>query len=412
MATPLIITSCSKSAFNWPPLENDKSLLIIGPKYRNDTEEPYRNIQVLTSAISKASNEVISKRTDKEGQGFDQIKVYNWILDQEKLGFFWSRIEKSLSLPDFQDRSTFLKNTIINYSEEKELQGFLLAMRFTPVFDPLLKTRHLEGFRLIYFSSDEMEINFFKIPVQLEAPDEESLLKEQIKRLINSLDYSSASLERMGFFHMEGGCFYTGDNQLEEECVDEFYVGKFPVTKKQWGDVMMISGLDGNIPEKIPVSNMSWIEIQNFLNRLNEKSEYSYRLPTGIEWEYACRAGGKNVAYGTRSGSISAEEANYTDIRNEVISNGITAVDYYPSNQQGLYDMSGNTWEWTQDPFLSSSNKGFFRSLFDRFSTTSNKRAVRGGSFDNSANEVRCSSEQLVSESIGAPDMGFRLVIE
>ncbi len=410
--TTLTFASCSKSALNWPPMENDTPLLIIGPKYKNNTEEPYGNIKLLTDAISKASGDYISQKKGENDQGFNQIEVYNWILDSRKLGFLWRQIEKSLTMSNPQDREQFLKTSVINYFEEHEFQGFLLALRFSPVLKSQMKNRHLEGFRLIYFSPDEMEFNFFKIPVLLEGSGKEVILREPIKHLISSLEYSSASLERMGFSRVEEGCFLAGDDLLEEECTDEFYFGRFPVTQRQWGDVMNATNPDKNRSSRTPAINVSWSDIERFLEILNDESDHHYRLPTGLEWEYACRAGGKTIAYGTLSGSISAGEANYTDVKEGIMSKGISTVDYYPPNRIGLYDMTGNTWEWTLDQALYNDREGFFGSLMRRFSKIPKKRTVRGGSFDSTAQGVRCSSEQLVSESIGSPDMGFRLVME
>ena len=153
---------------------------------------------------------------------------------------------------------------------------------------------------------------------------------------------------------VKGGCFKMGndygiydtwDEQPEHEvCLSDFHLGTFEVTQKQWQAVM------GNNPAKLkecgpdcPVESISWLDIQVFLKRLNKKSGKHFRLPTEAEWEYAARSGGKKEKYA--GGNSLGQLAWYQDNSG----NRIHPVGQKQPNGLGLYDMSGNAWEWVQD---------------------------------------------------------------
>lgn len=124
-----------------------------------------------------------------------------------------------------------------------------------------------------------------------------------------------------------------------------FYMGKYPVTQKQWGKVM------GNNPSKFkgedrPVENVSWNDVQEFIKKLGEKEEtYKYRLPSESEWEYSCRAGTQTRYFFGDDESKLNEYAWY-----EKNSGSEThPVGQKKPNPWGLYDMHGNVWEWVKD---------------------------------------------------------------
>jgi formylglycine-generating enzyme required for sulfatase activity len=121
-----------------------------------------------------------------------------------------------------------------------------------------------------------------------------------------------------------------------------FWMGKYPVTQAQWQAVM------GNNPSSnkdagldAPVDKVSWDDCQRFLARLNGlQSQWTFRLPTEAEWEYACRAGTEGEAYGNLD-AIAWYSGN---------SGGtVHPVGQKQPNAFGLYDMLGNIWQWCQD---------------------------------------------------------------
>jgi len=135
------------------------------------------------------------------------------------------------------------------------------------------------------------------------------------------------------------------DNETQHEVTltKPFYMGKYEVTQEQYEAVM------GNNPSiktkgaKLPVTDVSWEDCQEFIKKLNAKSNGGYRLPTEAEWEYACRAGTTTeYFYGD---SITKSDANIDDRAG----GSIKAVGSYKPNAFGLYDMHGNVFEWCED---------------------------------------------------------------
>lgn len=129
--------------------------------------------------------------------------------------------------------------------------------------------------------------------------------------------------------------------------LDGFFIGQFPVTQAAWVAVM------GNNPSTFisprrPVDTVSWNDIvHEFLPRLNNLTGKTYRLPTEAEWEYAARGG--QVGEGYRyAGSDKLDEVGWYD-RNEKKETREVGLQY--PNELGLFDLSGNVWEWCADWF-------------------------------------------------------------
>jgi len=159
-----------------------------------------------------------------------------------------------------------------------------------------------------------------------------------------------------------------GEPQHEVTITKPFFMGKYEVTQEQWESVM------GKNPSevkgaKLPVTRVSWDDCQEFINKLNAKTNGGYRLPTEAEWEYACRAG-TTTAY-SYGGNLTKSDAN-------IDGRSTKAVGSYKPNAFGLYDMHGNVSEWCED---------WYGSLQDGEVTdpkgpaTGSTRVSRGGSF-------------------------------
>ena len=189
--------------------------------------------------------------------------------------------------------------------------------------------------------------------------------------------------------------------QHEVTITKPFYMGKYEVTQEQW------EGVIGNNPSdkkgaKLPVTDVSWDDCQEFIKKLNEKTKGGYRLPTEAEWEYSCRAGTK-TAY-SFGANITPKNANYDGSKIDKP----VKVGSYKANAFGLYDMHGNVWEWCEDWY----GKYPKDSVTDPKGPNSGEyRVLRGGSFYGYARLTR-SANRVNS---GSPDdrdfnLGFRLV--
>ena len=190
------------------------------------------------------------------------------------------------------------------------------------------------------------------------------------------------------------------DNETQHEVTlsKPFYMGKYEVTQGQWENVMGSNPSSNTKGEKLPVTNVSWEDCQEFIKRLNSSNNGGYRLPTEAEWEYACRAGTKTMY--SVGGNLTKSDANFDG-------SSIKTVGSYRPNAFGLYDMHGNVWEWCEDWL------GDYRAeavTDPKGPTNGTNRMLRGGAFTNNVSEARSSFRiNNISPSSWHVNVGFRL---
>jgi formylglycine-generating enzyme required for sulfatase activity len=211
---------------------------------------------------------------------------------------------------------------------------------------------------------------------------------------------------------VQGGTFRMGCTGEQHSCEDDekpvhevavssFYMGKYEVTQAQWKTLM------GSNPSyfkggNLPVENVSWNDAQMFIERLNAATGKQYRLPTEAEWEYAARGGNKSKG-NVYSGSNFVENAAWMTIN----SGGAThPVGTKMANELGIYDMSGNVYEWCYDWYgsypASAQN--------DPTGTSSgSNRVLRGGSWNTYAGGCRVAYRNYNSPGASGFDLGFRV---
>lgn len=213
--------------------------------------------------------------------------------------------------------------------------------------------------------------------------------------------------------YVEGGTFTMGatEEQGSEAEVDEkpahqvtvsdFYIGKYVVTQAQWKAVM------GSNPsnwkgDDLPVENVSWNDIQEFLRKLNAKTGRRYRLPTEAEWEYAARGGNKSRGY-KYSGDNNIDAVAWYDGNS---GKRIHPVGRKSPNELGLYDMSGNVWEWCQDWYDSYSGSD---QTDPAGPSAGSIRVLRGGCWFSSAELCRVAN-RFSYAPVNRNSHGLRLV--
>ena len=206
-----------------------------------------------------------------------------------------------------------------------------------------------------------------------------------------------------------GGTFQMGGNYIDELPVhsvtlSDYYIGQTEVTQELWKAVMGSSpSYSDYVGAKNPVNDVSWNDCQEFISKLNRLTGGRFRLPTEAEWEYAARGGNKNCGY-KYSGSdyFLGSVAWYKDNSGSEVH----PVGSKSPNELGLYDMSGNVWEWCSDWY------GDYPSSPQTNPTgpsSGSGRVLRGGCFDHE--DFFCRSACRIS--IGPTDLGsffgFRL---
>jgi len=218
------------------------------------------------------------------------------------------------------------------------------------------------------------------------------------------------------FVKVKGGTFTMGcQNERDKDCEDEekpahqvtlrdYYIGQTEVTQAQWQAVMGDNPSRFNGCGDCPVEQVSWENIQDFLKKLNARGGGQYRLPSESEWEYAAR-GGLNSKGTLYAGSqYAGNVAWFTDN-----AGGKThPVKMKIPNELGLYDMSGNVWEWCADCWHDN-YKGHPTDGTAWMSGGCGRRVLRGGSWYDDDRLVRVSVRYSGYPDSWSNDGGFRL---
>ena len=217
--------------------------------------------------------------------------------------------------------------------------------------------------------------------------------------------------------HVRGGTFKMGCTAEQDDCGDEekpvhrvqvsdFEIGKYEVTQEVWEAVMgknpSAFALDDEDYSQHPVENVSWNDVQAFLKKLNEMTGAGYRLPTEAEWEYAARGGQRSKGYEYAGSETPGLVAWYGG------SWGTSPVGEKHPNELGLYDMSGNVWEWTADCW----NGEYVGAPSDGSAWQSGDclvRVLRGGSWYDRPRDLRSALRIRITAWFRNDYNGFRL---
>ncbi|MBQ2188510.1 MAG: formylglycine-generating enzyme family protein, partial [Bacteroidales bacterium] len=219
-----------------------------------------------------------------------------------------------------------------------------------------------------------------------------------------------------GTFTMGGTSEQGSDAESDEKpthsvTLSDYYIGKLEVTQELWravmGDEPTYNG--GWTDEygkgtNYPAYRVSWNDVQEFIRKLNQKTGANFRLPTEAEWEYAARGGNKSNGY-KYSGSNSIDDvAWYTSNSGSKTH----PVGTKSPNELGIYDMSGNVWEWCQD-WKGSYSSG--SQTNPQGQSSGSPRVLRGGSWRNNAEDCRVSDRNADPPGHRILNVGFRLAL-
>ena len=196
---------------------------------------------------------------------------------------------------------------------------------------------------------------------------------------------------------------YSNEKPTHQVTLSSYYIGETEVTQALWTAVMgnNQSNFKG---DNNPVEKVSWNDCQKFIEKLNSLTGKKFRLPTEAEWEYAARGGNKSKGY-QYSGSNNLDDvAWYTKNSNYKTH----PVKTKQPNELGMYDMSGNVWEWCQDWY---GNYGSDSQTNPKGPSSGSGHVYRGGSWF--ANAVVCRSANRTGHTPGLRDcdLGLRLVL-
>jgi len=221
--------------------------------------------------------------------------------------------------------------------------------------------------------------------------------------------------------YVEGGTFQMGYNAsrdgeyadylasskpLHTVNLDGFWIAKTEVTQAQWKAVMENnpSHFKG---DNLPVENVSWNDCQEYIKKLNAKTAKKYRLPTESQWEYAARGGNKSKNF-KYSGSNNIDEVVWN-----ITNSGAKTHDVGSkrANELGLYDMSGNVWEWCIDGY----DKNFYETVEANMKNPINNRIKerfvwRGASWNNYSSYSRIAVRNYDDITFKSNNGGFRFV--
>lgn len=237
-----------------------------------------------------------------------------------------------------------------------------------------------------------------------------------------------------------GGTFTMGEagamgtlyeRPLREVTIGEFSIGKYEVTFDEWDACFRAKGClteaddEGWGRGRRPVINVSWVDAQQYVHWLSEKTGHKYRLPSEAEWEYAARAGTVGRYYWGEGAEWACESANVFDLTGFQSHQNwhwratcddrfsFTApVGSFKPNKWGLYDMNGNVWEWVQDCWHNDYTDAPTNGEPWVHGGECGKRVNRGGGWGNHPRSMRSATRDADAAEGFSNAMGFRVVRE
>ena len=208
---------------------------------------------------------------------------------------------------------------------------------------------------------------------------------------------------RMGATSEQGSDADSDENPVHSVTLSGYYIGKTEVTQALWKAVMG-SNPSEFIGNDLPVENVSWNDCQEFISQLNALTGENFRLPTEAEWEFACRGGNNSRGY-KYSGSNYIDNVAWYEDNSGYKTHPVATKS---PNELGIYDMSGNVWEWCTDWYgdYSSGAQTNPKGPYD-----GSYRVFRGGSWVFGVRHCRSSLRYGINPTLCDGNLGLRLVL-
>ncbi len=231
-------------------------------------------------------------------------------------------------------------------------------------------------------------------------------IERVVTRLLRNMVQVDGGVFTMGCMSGRDGTGFGDEYPAHQALLSAFYISRYQLTQGEWETIM------GNNPSKfkgnrLPVTNISWHDCQNFILRLNQYSGKTFRLPTEAEWEYAARGGrlGRNTLY---AGSDRLDDVGWYDANAHSAPHEVGLL---TPNELGLFDMTGNVHEWCADTFYrySANVSGYEEDPIHHEGSL--RRMTRGGSWLNGAGFMRIAQRCAENADMRNSTIGLRLAM-
>lgn len=236
---------------------------------------------------------------------------------------------------------------------------------------------------------------FFLLPLGMQAQNRPTTRVFIVKGVQFKMKFVQGGYFEMGA--LPNDTLADADEVRHRVLVNNYYIGETEVTQELW-EAVMPKNRSKHKGAKFPVEYVTYDMCKEFIARLNAMTGQRFRLPTEAEWEYAARGGRKSKGY-LYAGSNNIDEVAYT--LSNCQKHVYLPVAQFKPNELGLYDMSGNVWEWCED---------WYRKTPDS-KPSSNFHVVRGGGYDCSPRYCRSTNRFMYDQRRRRDLVGFRLAM-